>query len=367
MQPIAPPPRIPRSRLARRPATNMPKSSAKSDSPVKSWLPFGDDAASDNDVTIAATCSGEDSIETGCIEMQLTSSMQNYEETSQWNWNPASFDESVLTGLTPIPPPDDAGKQENTSSQAMPETISNLAPRQFLRSLPNVPRLKIVKRQGIAKKRNPNNNQSSDDNTPGKRIAPRRGRSVPRNRARSSSRVRGTPSRSFSAARKKKTPSRSRSLVRTAAENPSQSLDEERDSTDSYEQEKENRSPESGRDRNREYRSSSQTASVRQNTGSDESHFQEDVIANLNTSRDVSNSQASSGNVCLPRPIHTRNLLATSVYHNQDTGIWITTINMSQKETVNKSNAAKYLKAFSFQTEREARESGKIFDRCFLT
>mmetsp|Transcript_10832 Transcript_10832/g.20260 ORF Transcript_10832/g.20260 Transcript_10832/m.20260 type:complete len:698 (-) Transcript_10832:1128-3221(-) len=59
----------------------------------------------------------------------------------------------------------------------------------------------------------------------------------------------------------------------------------------------------------------------------------------------------------LPSMFRTRNLLATSVYHNQATGIWITTINMSQKETVNKSNAAKYLKAFSFQTEHEARES----------
>jgi hypothetical protein len=46
--------------------------------------------------------------------------------------------------------------------------------------------------------------------------------------------------------------------------------------------------------------------------------------------------------------------------NNEATGIWITTINMSQKEAVNKSNAAKYLKAFSFQTEREARESGKF-------
>ena len=59
----------------------------------------------------------------------------------------------------------------------------------------------------------------------------------------------------------------------------------------------------------------------------------------------------------LPRRIQTRSLLTTSVYHNQATGIWITTINMSQKSNVTKSNAAKYLKAFSFLTEREARES----------
>lgn len=61
--------------------------------------------------------------------------------------------------------------------------------------------------------------------------------------------------------------------------------------------------------------------------------------------------------ISLPNPIHTRTLLTSSVYNNQATGIWITTINMNQKSNVTKSNAAKYLKAFSFQTEREARES----------
>lgn len=59
----------------------------------------------------------------------------------------------------------------------------------------------------------------------------------------------------------------------------------------------------------------------------------------------------------LPGPIRTRHLLTASVYHNRQTDIWITTINMSQKEAVTKSNAAKYLKAFSFPTEHEARES----------
>jgi len=55
--------------------------------------------------------------------------------------------------------------------------------------------------------------------------------------------------------------------------------------------------------------------------------------------------------------IHTRTLLTTSVYHNEATDIWITTINMNQNSRVTKSNAAKYLMAFSFATEREARES----------
>jgi len=69
------------------------------------------------------------------------------------------------------------------------------------------------------------------------------------------------------------------------------------------------------------------------------------------------NTTSSSANLSLPHKIHTRNLLTTSVYHNEATDIWITTINMSQSSKVTKSNAAKYLKAFSFATEREARES----------
>ena len=59
-----------------------------------------------------------------------------------------------------------------------------------------------------------------------------------------------------------------------------------------------------------------------------------------------------------PEAVYTRTLLTASVYHNQATDLWITTINTNQKPSAtNKSNAARYLKAFSFFTEREARES----------
>jgi len=59
-----------------------------------------------------------------------------------------------------------------------------------------------------------------------------------------------------------------------------------------------------------------------------------------------------------PEAVHTRTLLTASVYHNQATGLWIATINTNQKPgATNRRNAAKYLKAFSFHTEREARES----------
>lgn len=59
-----------------------------------------------------------------------------------------------------------------------------------------------------------------------------------------------------------------------------------------------------------------------------------------------------------PEAIHTRTLLTASVYHNQATNLWITTINTNQKDNgTNSTNAARYLQAFSFHTEREARES----------
>jgi len=56
--------------------------------------------------------------------------------------------------------------------------------------------------------------------------------------------------------------------------------------------------------------------------------------------------------------IHPRILLTATVYHNMATNLWITTINTNQKGVAkNPSTASKYLKAFSFASEREARES----------
>ena len=56
--------------------------------------------------------------------------------------------------------------------------------------------------------------------------------------------------------------------------------------------------------------------------------------------------------------IRPRILLAATVYHNTATNLWIATINTNQKGVAkNPALANKYLKAFSFPTEREARES----------
>jgi FYVE zinc finger/Zinc finger, C3HC4 type (RING finger) len=56
--------------------------------------------------------------------------------------------------------------------------------------------------------------------------------------------------------------------------------------------------------------------------------------------------------------IRPRVLLAATVYHNTATNLWIATINTNQRGVAkNPTKANKYLKAFSFATEQEARES----------
>lgn len=56
--------------------------------------------------------------------------------------------------------------------------------------------------------------------------------------------------------------------------------------------------------------------------------------------------------------IRPRVLLAATVYHNTATNLWITTINTNQRGVArDQAIANRFLKAFSFSTEREARES----------
>lgn len=67
---------------------------------------------------------------------------------------------------------------------------------------------------------------------------------------------------------------------------------------------------------------------------------------------------SEAGATDLPEQIHPRILLSATVYHNAATNLWITTINTNQRGVAtNPSTAAKYLKAFSFSSEKEARES----------
>jgi hypothetical protein len=69
---------------------------------------------------------------------------------------------------------------------------------------------------------------------------------------------------------------------------------------------------------------------------------------------------ASPRNIAWQRPdkLHSRILLTATVYHNTATNLWIATINTNQKGVAkNPAMASKYLKAFSFGSEKEARES----------
>ena len=59
-----------------------------------------------------------------------------------------------------------------------------------------------------------------------------------------------------------------------------------------------------------------------------------------------------------PERSHSRILLTATVYHNTATNLWIATINTNQRGvSKNPKTASKYLKAFSFNSEKEARES----------
>jgi FYVE zinc finger/Zinc finger, C3HC4 type (RING finger) len=59
--------------------------------------------------------------------------------------------------------------------------------------------------------------------------------------------------------------------------------------------------------------------------------------------------------------IRPRVLLAATVYHNKATNFWVATINTNQRGVAkNPERANKYLKAFSFATEQEARESAIV-------
>lgn len=74
----------------------------------------------------------------------------------------------------------------------------------------------------------------------------------------------------------------------------------------------------------------------------------------------MSPTAGSASNIVWQRPdkFHSRILLTATVYHNTATNLWIATINTNQKGVAkNPAMASKYLKAFSFSSEKEARES----------
>ena len=349
MQPIPPPPRRPRSRSSRATGkierNKQKKSSMVGGSGVKYWVPFGDELRSassdsndscvdalDTDVTISASWSGDSDETGGGIEMEL----------SNWNSSP-SVDQQSLSDLALIPLPTQNNAPIADSTSAMPPTTRT----------PN--NRKIVKTKGLAKRTPRRESISSGDAPSSDATRETRGRSDSHpSRARSKSRT-STP-RSFTAVkvkRKEDKPSlRSRSIGMPRAL-PPKPIQQERD----YPEEEVAKYASVATESNQvQALYSGQNDVIAYDVSFDETSRSAGLEEHPIASTPV-NAEAGNSSICLPRPIYTRNLLTTSVYNNQATGIWITTINMSQKESVTKSNAAKYLKAFSFQTEREARES----------
>ncbi len=342
MQPIAPPPQRPRSRkirentVARNPDPARKINSHGGSRLVQEWLPFGEDLRSNSydsvdvfrhkfegDLAISTSYSDE-SDERGNIEVQL-SEMEEIRSPLVGRGH---------LGLTPVPLPSSASRRRSVESSGY--ASPSMCEISFTSNRGTISNRKYVQRKGLIKR---NENVPIKEETQ-KSSRGRRGRSVTSTRsARSTSRVRSSSlmNKSFAGKRKSKSEkqnrSRSRSVVRVERRN------ETFENGISVEERREQ-------------------VSIQTDSSNSEIPF-DDEIPSVDLVTPVAQCGAASSNISLPRPIHTRNLLATSVYHNQATGIWITTINMSQKETVNKSNAAKYLKAFSFQTEREARESGR--------
>jgi len=67
-------------------------------------------------------------------------------------------------------------------------------------------------------------------------------------------------------------------------------------------------------------------------------------------------TNTNESNSISPDSILPRTLLTSSVFHNPSSDLWITTINTNPKSEGRK-HSAKFLRAFSYSTEREAKES----------
>ena len=83
-----------------------------------------------------------------------------------------------------------------------------------------------------------------------------------------------------------------------------------------------------------------------------------DATNGFNSSAHSNMSIGSLGTSQQAESIHPRVLLSATVYKNAATNLWIATINTNQKGVAtNPKLASKYLKAFSFGSEQEAREA----------
>jgi len=121
----------------------------------------------------------------------------------------------------------------------------------------------------------------------------------------------------------------------------------------------------------------SRTKSLRKQGGILERFFGDQVSKDakngFNSTAHSNTSIGSLGASQQAEPIHPRVLLSATVYKNAATNLWIATINTNQKGVATDPKlASKYLKAFSFGSEQEAREAAianappkmMLFDEC---
>ncbi len=412
MQPIPPPPRYSarktnRSRAQTLSASKMEESRERTgflatlldNSSVKNWVPFsdGDESGSSNNRTsssfynsemdISTSWSGESDDREG-IEIELGPPSMKANDSVNWDWASKPISDE---NIEPVPLPTApsgvlsaesfvTSSSHRTGTSAATEPMSNLTNdrrhRRDMRpaGIPPVRNRNYVKRIGLSDKRggNEDGSESVDENSQSRG---RQSCSRSTHRARSSSRARSNSraprqgrSRSVAKGEKSKDSKRSRrarSIARLGRSRTNNAKIDETDSNLDTFNEADTRRHSSTREidcvkSSRPPLPSSPSPRQLEEPPSLSLPPIDNSAILIDSSLNSSEVGANTGvrtSVCLPRPIHTRNLLTTSVYHNQQTDIWITTINMSQKDTVTKSNAAKYLKAFSFQTEHEARES----------
>lgn len=362
MKPIAPPPDFRYARSNRKKqASSESDSLVQQNTLVKSWVPF-DHFDEDvncryfgNEVSITPSFSNEGCEEETGIEAQLASSNSTANDASP-GMSYVSGTYSNFENIAPIPLP--FSPRENSGPICEPDNQGPSADRvkmvginrnQPLGSLQSISNQRVVQRMGLGKRTNKVPKRSAKN----KKL---RGESVEtqqRGRPRSADKIQSRPSRSLSLVPTRK--HKQKNILRLSITR------NEADRHDSFEL-NENEEQEKCDELNDCVSASPKEhtrISVREQIlpAVENPPRNRGVDTSLTMSSGSSSDQSSSSSLKLPNVFRTRNLLATSVYHNQATGIWITTINMSQKETVNKSNAAKYLKAFSFQTEHEARES----------
>lgn len=121
-----------------------------------------------------------------------------------------------------------------------------------------------------------------------------------------------------------------------------------------------NNSDSLSRSRSRQRERSSSVSRIRKQLSGDGT-LRERLFGNSPIKRRESDNNDSSQPSLPPESILPRTLLTTSVFHNNQTNLWIATINTNQKTEGGKGFAAKYLRAFSYPTEREAKEAANAY------